>query len=346
MLTLILITILIALAFDFMNGMNDAANSIATVVSTRVLSPRGAVIWAAFFNFAAYFLFGLHVANTMGKGIVEPATVNEYMILASMVGALIWVTACTVLGMPISVSHSLIGGLIGAGLASGGADTLVLSSNGSFFSSKIFQVVIFIALAPIIGMVAGYILMVISYWVFKKWHLTRADRFFRFFQLISSASYSLGHGSNDAQKTMGVIALLLYSGRDISFVKHYLFPYDEFTVPFWVVITCYVVMGLGTLIGGWKVIKTLGVGLTHLRPQGGFCAETAGAITLFGTALAGIPVSTTHTITGSIMGVGITKRFSAVRWGVAGNIITAWVLTIPAAALMSGLTYLMISMFL
>jgi PiT family inorganic phosphate transporter len=343
MLTVILFAVFIAFLFDFYNGMNDAANSIATIVSTRVLTPFQAVLWAAFFNFAAYFLFELKVAGTMGKGIVHADTVNELMVLASVMGGLVWVALCTFYGMPISVSHSLIGGLIGSAVAKEGWSGVILESGGSFFQSKIFLIIIFIVLAPLLGMLIGYLLMVLTYWIFRRTTPMKADFIFRILQLVSSAAYSLGHGSNDAQKTMGVITILLFSVRDHEFVKQYLFPYDEFHVPPWVAISCYIVISLGTLIGGWRVVRTLGIRLTHLRPQGGFCAETGGALTLFGTAIAGIPVSTTHTITGGIMGVGMTRRLSAVKWGVAGNILMAWVLTIPASAIVAGITYYIIS---
>ncbi|OFY62276.1 MAG: inorganic phosphate transporter [Bacteroidetes bacterium RIFCSPLOWO2_02_FULL_36_8] len=326
MLTIVIITIILALAFDFLNGMNDAANSIATVVSTRVLRPNFAVAWAAFFNFAAVFIFGLHVANTIGKGIVEPHIVNEYMILSALVGGIIWVYFCTIYGLPISVSHSLIGGLIGAGIAKGGVQVLILSG--------ISKVILFIFLSPVFGVILGGIFMIVTQWIFRKWRPQAVDGLFKVGQLVSSAAYSLGHGSNDAQKTMGVIAILLYSTGYLG---------KDFYIPTWVIFSCYTVIGLGTLVGGKKVIKTLGVNLTHLKPVGGFCAEISSAFTLFGTALAGIPVSTTHSITGSIMGVGMVNRFSAVRWGVASNIMMAWVLTIPASGLMSWLVYTIIS---
>lgn len=347
MLTIVILAILIALLFDFYNGMNDAANSIATIVSTRVLSPRGAVLWAAFFNFAAYFFFGLHVANTMGKGIVQPDVVDEFMILASVVGALIWVAFCTHYGLPISVSHSLTFGFIGAGFAKAGFSALILGNSFTdFMGTKVFQIIIFIAFAPMIGMFVGYLIMVATFWIFRKWAPLRVDKFFRIFQLVSSSVYSLGHGSNDAQKTMGIIAVLLFSSREMPFVRDYLFHSNEFYVPAWVVFLCYITIAMGTLVGGWKVIKTLGIKLTHLKPQGGFSAETASALTLIGTAMTGIPVSTTHTTTGAILGVGMTKRFSAVKWGVARNIVLAWIFTIPAAAVMSAISYWIIRFLL
>ncbi|MDD2964520.1 MAG: inorganic phosphate transporter [Bacteroidales bacterium] len=328
MLTLVIIGIAIALVFDFLNGMNDAANSIATIVSTRVLSPFAAVAWAAFFNFAAYFLFGVHVANTIGKGIVNPAVVNEYFILSALIGAVVWVYVCTHFGLPISVSHALIGGMIGPALFVEGTEFIV--------ASGVWKVVVFIFLSPLLGLILGYLMMVLTMFLFRNTPPRKVDHVFRFMQLLSSAFFSLGHGSNDAQKTMGIIAVLLFSTGYLG---------SEFYVPEWVVISAYSAISLGTLLGGWKVIKTMGMGLTDLRPVGGFCAETAGALTLMGTALAGIPVSTTHTITGSIIGVGVTRRASAVRWGTATHIVMAWVLTIPAAMLVSGLLYLVTHTF-
>ena len=324
---LVIAIIIIALSFDFLNGMNDAANSIATVVSTKVLSPTAAVAWAAFWNFAAVFVFGVHVAKTIGKGIVEANVVNEYVILSALLGAIIWVYTCTHFGLPISVSHSLIGGLIGPALLIGGTKVLI--------SSGIIKVAIFIFLSPIIGFLLGYLIMIGTMWVFRKTKPRRVDGIFRVMQLVSSAIFSLGHGSNDAQKTVGIITILLFSTGYLT---------GEFHAPAWVIFASYTTIGLGTLAGGWKVIKTLGNSLTHLKPVQGFCAETAGAITVIGSTLGGIPVSTTHTITGSIMGVGSVKRLSAVRWGVAGNIILAWVLTIPACIIMSGGVYLIIKL--
>lgn len=322
MIELTIFIIFLALLFDFLNGMNDSANSIATVVSTRVLSPRNAVIWAAFFNFIAAFGFGVHVATSIGKGIVHTAIVNDWMILSALVGAIIWTHLCTKYGMPISVSHALIGGLVGSGIAKAGFDALV--------STGIIKVIIFIFLSPIIGFVLGLFLMIAVNWIFRRYSNQKVEKFFRIGQLVSSAAFSLGHGTNDAQKTMGIIAILLYSGGYLG---------ETFYVPFWVIIAAHSAIGLGTLAGGWRVIKTMGMKLTHLKPVGGFCAETAGAVVLMGTAMAGIPVSTTHTITGAIMGVGTTRRFSAVRWGVAGNIIVAWVLTIPVSALVGAVTF-------
>lgn len=329
MLTLIIIIILIALLFDFLNGMNDAANSIATVISTRVLPPVIAVVWAAFFNFVAVFIFGVKVATTIGKGIVEPSIINEYVILGALIGAIIWVYLCTHYGMPISVSHSLIGGLMGAAIVKAGTSSII--------SAGLTKVLIFIVLSPLIGIILSYFIMVGTMWIFRKTHPRRVDSVFRVLQLLSSAVFSIGHGSNDAQKTMGIITILLFSTGRLGPVFH---------VPAWVIFSCYISIALGTLAGGKNVIKTLGRSLTRLKPVQGFCAETAGAITVIGSTLGGIPVSTTHTITGSIMGVGLTKRVSAVRWGVATNIIIAWVFTIPVTMVVSGGIYFLISLFI
>jgi PiT family inorganic phosphate transporter len=329
MLSIVIMAISIALIFDFLNGMNDAANSIATVVSTKVLPPLLAVVWAAFFNFAAVFFFGVHVATTIGKGIVDPVVINEFIILAALIGAVVWVYICTHFGLPISVSHALIGGLIGPALMVGGKAALI--------SSGILKVTIFIVLSPIIGMLLGYLLMVLTMFLFRGRAPRKVDHLFRGLQLLSSAVFSIGHGTNDAQKTMGIISVLLFSTGRLG---------PEFHVPFWVIIASYSAISLGTLAGGWKVIKTLGHNLTDLKPVHGFCAETAGAITIIGSSLGGIPVSTTHTITGSVMGVGMTRRLTAVRWGIAGNIALAWVLTIPGTMGISAGVYWVISLFL
>jgi len=329
MTTFIILIIVVALAFDFLNGMNDAANSIATVVSTKVLSPVAGVIWAAFWNFAAVFIFGVHVAKTIGKGIVDPNIINEYVVFSALMGAIVWVYTCTHLGLPISVSHSLIGGLIGPALLIAGPDALIYKG--------IIKVVIFIFLSPIVGMILGYLIMIGTMWLFKRKSPRKVDGVFRVMQLVSSAVFSLGHGSNDAQKTIGIITILLYSTGNLT---------GEFHAPAWVIFASYTTIGLGTMAGGWKVIKTLGTSLTHLKPVQGFCAETAGALTVIGSTFGGIPVSTTHTITGSIMGVGSVQRLSAVRWGVAGNIILAWVLTIPASILVSGGIYWLIQLII
>jgi PiT family inorganic phosphate transporter len=318
MLILVIFIIVLALAFDFLNGMNDAANSIATVVSTRVLSPRMAVLWAAFFNFAAAFLFGVHVAATIGKGVVTPDQIDALVLLATLVSAISWTWLCTHLGLPISVSHSLVGGLVGAGLAKGGWDALVLGG--------VLKIGAFIVLAPLIGLALGYLSMVAVYWMFRRASPRKIDRWFRRLQLISAALYSLGHGSNDAQKTMGIIAILLFSTGYLG---------TEFYVPTWVVLACYAAISLGTLAGGWRVIETLGMRITKLKPVHGFCAETAAATSILLSTAGGIPVSTTHTITGAIIGVGATTKLSAVRWGLAYRILWAWLLTIPGTALVA-----------
>lgn len=329
---IIIVTIIIALAYDFLNGMNDAANSIATIVATRVLSPGLAVIWAAFFNFAAIWIFGQEVSSTMSKGVIDQGIVDgdNYFIFCALTGAMLWVWICTNYGLPISVSHALIGGLIGPAIMKGGADTLIWFTEDGKGLGLIF---LFIFLAPIIGMFVAYVLQIITLWLFRKSRPNRVDFLFRILQLSSSAAFSLGHGGNDAQKTAGVIILLLASAG--------LADIDQ--PPMWVFYMCYSVISLGTMLGGWKVIRTMGHNLTPLRPMGGFCAETAGAITLFATGSMGIPASTTHTITGAIMGVGASRRASAVRWQVVYRIIGAWVFTIPATTMLSSLIYLLVS---
>src|SRR3990170_9129823 len=324
-LALVVFIILVALAFDFSNGFHDAANSIATVVSTRVLTPLQAVAWAAFFNFVAAFGFGVSVARTIGKGIIHPEIVDSWVILAALVGAIAWNIITWYGGIPSSSSHALIGGLAGAGIAKAGV--------GSLVPAGLVKTGVFIVLSPLLGLVVGFSLMVGVMWLFLRSSPSRVDRLFRRLQLVSAAAYSLGHGTNDAQKTMGIIAILLFSSGYLG---------GEFYVPFWVVLAAHAAIGLGTLCGGWRIVKTMGMRLTTLRPVGGFCAETAGALMLIGTAVGGIPVSTTHTITGSIVGVGATQRISAVRWGLAGRIIWAWILTIPLSALLAGATWLIL----
>jgi PiT family inorganic phosphate transporter len=316
------IIILLALVFDFYNGMNDAANSIATVVSTRVLSPGQAVIWAALFNFAAAFIFGVSVANTIGKGIVDVAIVDNQVIFSGLIGAIILSATATHFGMPISVSHSIIGGYGGAGIAKAGFGAIVVSGYT--------KVVIFIFLAPIMGFVIALIFSVITLWIVRNKSPFKVDKYFRKLQLLSAALYSLSHGSNDAQKTIGIIAVVLFTNG---------LSGNTFHIPFYVIMMSYTVISLGTLVGGWKVIKTLGMRVTKLNPFGGFSAEAASGITISLASIWGIPVSTTHTITGSIIGVGTIKGFSAVRWGVAKNILWAWVLTIPLSAMFAMLTY-------
>jgi PiT family inorganic phosphate transporter len=315
--------IAIALAFDFINGLHDAANSIATVVSTRVLSPQMAVAWAAFFNFIAFLFFGLHVAETIGKGIVAPAIADPAVIFGALAGAIAWNVLTWMLGIPSSSSHALVGGLIGAGVAKGGFSVIV--------SSGVIKTGIAIFASPLIGMAVAVVLIVITSWLFKPVAANSADRLFRRLQLVSAAAYSLGHGANDAQKTMGIIAVLLFSTG---------YLHGEFYVPFWVVLSAQAAMALGTLMGGWRIVHTMGSKITRLTPHQGFCAETAGSIMLFSATSLGVPVSTTHTITGCIMGVGAARRASAVRWGVAGNILVAWLLTVPASAGVAALVYI------
>ena len=322
---LVALIIAVALVFDFINGFHDAANSIATVVSTRVLTPMQAVAWAAFFNFVAAFGFGVQVARTVGKGVVQSTVVDQWVILGALTGAIAWNLITWYYGIPSSSSHALIGGFAGAALAKAGW--------GALIPSGLLKIAVFIVLAPVIGMVLGFALMVATLWIFRRVRPSRVDKLFRRIQLISAAFYSLGHGTNDAQKTMGIIAILLFSSG-------YLGP--EFYVPFWVVLAAHAAMALGTMAGGWRIVKTMGMKLTKLRPVGGCCAETAGAVMLIGTAVGGIPVSTTHTITGSIMGVGAVQRFSAVRWGLAGHIVWAWILTIPLAGTLAALTWLLL----
>lgn len=315
--------ILVALVFDYINGFHDSANSISTIVSTRVLTPRKAVLWAAFFNFAAAFLFGVHVAKTIGTGIIHPDIIEDHLILSALGGAIIWNILTWYFGLPSSSSHALIGGLIGVGLVKGGTDVLVFSG--------IFKTALFIILAPTIGLGLGLFMMVSVLNLSRNSNVARANKLFRKLQLLSAACYSLGHGMNDAQKTMGIIAMVLFSRGLMG---------PTFHIPFWIVLLCHAVIALGTMAGGWRIVKTMGTKITKLQPMGGFCAETAAAISIIGASYAGIPVSTTHTITGAIMGVGATKRLTAVRWGVAGNIIWAWILTIPVSALLSAVIFL------
>jgi inorganic phosphate transporter, PiT family len=314
--------IAIALAFDVLNGLHDAANSIATVVSTRVLTPQLAVAWAAFFNFVAFMFFGLHVAETIGKGIVDPAIIDPVVVFGALAGAIVWNVITWVAGIPSSSSHALVGGLIGAGVAKGGPGVIV--------SSGVIKTGIAIFASPLIGMVVAILLMVLTSWLFQPVAANLADRAFRRLQLVSAAAYSLGHGANDAQKTMGIIAVLLFSTG---------YLHGQFYVPFWVVLAAQFAMAIGTLIGGWRIVHTLGSKITRLTPHQGFCAEAAGSIMLFGATSIGVPVSTTHTITGCIMGVGASRRLSAVRWGVAGNIMVAWILTLPASAFLAAIIY-------
>ncbi|MFL6193541.1 MAG: inorganic phosphate transporter [Thermoanaerobaculia bacterium] len=325
---LVVFIILVALTFDFLNGFHDAANSIATVVSTRVLSPQKAVAWAAFFNFVAAFALGTHVAKTIGKGMIDLKVVSQDVILAGLLGAIVWNLVTWYFGLPVSSSHALIGGYAGAAVAKAGFGALV--------PSGWTKTLLFIVLAPMIGLIVAFLLMVLVTWIVRHWRPSRVDRRFRGLQLLSAAAYSLGHGGNDAQKTMGIITgLLLASG--------YL---TKFEVPLWVILLSHAAIALGTLFGGWRIVRTMGSKITKLQPIGGFCAETAGAITLIGATLGGIPVSTTHTITGAIIGVGSTRRLSAVKWGVAGRIVWAWVLTIPISAAVAAAAYYIVAAIL
>jgi PiT family inorganic phosphate transporter len=318
----------VALLFDFMNGLHDAANSIATVVSTRVLKPGTAVVWAAFFNFIAFAVFGLHVAQTIGTGIVEAGVIDAHVIFGALTGAIVWNVVTWRLGLPSSSSHALIGGLVGAGVAKAGVNAVVFSGLGKTAAG--------IVLSPLIGFVLAQLLVVGVQWVSLRSTPFAVDRRFRVLQLGSAALYSLGHGGNDAQKTMGIIAVLLYSQGMLGATFH---------VPFWVVITCQLAMALGTLMGGWRIVHTMGSRITHLKPIQGFCAETGGALTLFLATGLGVPVSTTHTITGAIVGVGAARRVAAVRWHVAQRIVVAWVVTLPAAALLGAAVYALSSAF-
>ena len=315
--------VVLALAFDFMNGFHDAANSIATVVSTGVLKPYQAVVWAAFFNFAAIFIFELKVAATIGKGIVDPTVVDHTVIFGALVGAIIWTLSTWYYGIPSSSSHALIGGLVGATLAKAGT--------GSLLASGLLRTAAFILVSPMLGFLLGALLMLLVSWVFFRSTPRLMDRWFRRLQLVSSGLYSLGHGSNDAQKTMGIIWLLLIAAGHVSAT--------DSTPPTWVIVSCYAAIAAGTLFGGWRIVKTMGQKITKLKPVGGFCAETGGAMTLFLASGFGIPVSTTHTITGAIVGVGASQKVSAVRWGMAGSIVWAWILTIPASAAVSALAW-------
>ncbi len=318
---LIVFIVLVALTFDFLNGFHDAANSIATVVSTRVLAPQKAVLWAAFFNFIAAFVLGTHVAKTIGKGMIDLSVVSHDVVLAGLLGAIAWNLFTWYYGLPVSSSHALIGGYAGAAVAKAGFAAILLSGWT--------KTLIFIVLAPTIGALLGFSLMVSVTWLFRRWHPFRLDRLFRKLQLLSAGLYSLGHGGNDAQKTMGIITGVLVASGHLK----------KFEVPLWVVLISHAAIAFGTMFGGWRIVKTMGTKITKLQPFGGFCAETSGAITLVAATLGGIPVSTTHTITGAIVGVGATRRLSAVRWGMAERIVWAWVLTIPLSALVAAASY-------
>ncbi len=315
--------VILALAFDFMNGFHDAANSIATVVSTGVLKPAQAVLFAAFFNFIAIFIFKLSVAATVGKGIVEPGIVDTHVVFGALTGAITWNVITWYYGIPSSSSHALIGGISGAVIAKAGTSALV--------ASGILKTVAFIFVSPLLGFTLGSLMMVAVAWIFRSFRPSRVDKWFRRLQLVSAGAYSLGHGGNDAQKTIGIIWMLLMATGYATV--------EDKSPPSWVIVSCYVAIGLGTMFGGWRIVKTMGQKITKLKPVGGFCAETGGAMTLFLATGLGIPVSTTHTITGAIVGVGSTQRASAVRWGVAGGIVWAWILTIPASAFVAGVAY-------
>ena len=315
--------VIMAIAFDFMNGFHDAANSIATVVSTGVLRPGQAVLFAAFFNFVAIFIFHLSVAATVGKGIVEPGIVDTHVVFGALLGAISWNFLTWYYGIPSSSSHALIGGIVGAAVAKAGT--------GSLLSAGILKTVAFIFISPLLGFLLGSLMMVLVAWLFRRVRPLKADKWFRRLQLLSAGAYSLGHGGNDAQKTIGIIwMLLIATGYSTA---------AEQSPPIWVIVCCYTAIGAGTMFGGWRIVKTMGQKITKLKPVGGFCAETGGAMTLFLATILGIPVSTTHTITGAIVGVGSVQRASAVRWGVAGNIVWAWVLTIPASAIVAAAAY-------
>ncbi len=322
--TVLVMLIGVALLFDFLNGLHDAANSIATIVSTRVLAPHYAVVWAAFFNFIAFLFFGLHVAQTVGTGIIDAGIIDAQVIFGALMGAIVWNLVTWGLGIPSSSSHALIGGLIGAGTAKAGSAAVVLAGVAKTAGA--------IVLSPMMGLFLAMLIVLAIAWIFARFTPSAVDGIFRKLQLVSAALYSLGHGGNDAQKTMGIITVLLYSQGILT---------GEFHVPLWVVLACQAAMALGTMLGGWRIVHTMGSKITRLTPVQGFCAETAGAITLFGATALGVPVSTTHTITGAIVGVGASRRLSAVRWNIAGRIVVAWVVTLPASALIAAMVYWM-----
>ncbi len=325
-LSAVIVLVLLALVFDFMNGFHDAANSIATIVSTGVLKPGQAVAFAAFFNVAAIFVFHLSVAATVGKGIVLPGLVDTYVVFGALFGAIFWNWVTWYYGIPSSSSHALIGGIVGATMAKAGPGALVMKG--------VLKTLVFIVVSPVLGFLLGSLILVLVAWLFRRTRPAKVDKWFRRLQLVSAGAYSLGHGGNDSQKTIGIIwMLLIATGYQQA---------GAASPPVWVIVACYLTIGLGTLMGGWRIVKTMGMKITKLKPVGGFCAETGGAITLFLATGLGIPVSTTHTITGSIVGVGSVERASAVRWGVAGNIVWAWVLTIPATALVAAVVYTLV----
>lgn len=326
---IVIITIVVALIFDFGNGINDAANAVSTVIATRVMSLRQAVLMSAFGNFVGAFIFGVAVATTIGKGIIMPSAVNPYVILAGLIGAIFWVYLTTYLGLPVSASHSLIGGFVGSAIAAAGLNVIIFSG--------VIKVVLFIFIAPMLGIICGFLLQLAVLHLFRKSNPLKVNSYFSGLQKLSALTYSISHGTNDAQKTMGVISILLFSAGLLG---------KEFYVPFWVILMSHAAIALGTLAGGWKVIKTMGMRITKLRPVNGFCAEASGASVVIGSTIFGIPVSTTHVISGSIMGVGALKRVSAVRWSIARTMVWAWVFTIPISALIGGLSYWTLSLFL
>ncbi len=336
---LVIFIIIIALVFDYVNGFHDAANSIATVVATRVLSPGVAVAWAAFFNFIAFVVFGTAVAKTIGGDMVNITAIAEdyrlYVLLAGLLGAIVWNLITWYLGLPTSSSHALVGGYAGGAIAAYIGGNGFVGVSNVLIASGWIKTLSFIVLSPLIGMSLGFVMMVLVYWIFQRMNIAKIDKGFRVGQLFSAAAFSLGHGGNDAQKTMGIITIVLVSGGFLQMTPAGKLP----EIPFWVVLAAHAAIGLGTLSGGWRIVKTMGTKIVKLQPVGGFCAETAGALTLFGATYFGIPVSTTHTITGAIVGVGSARRFSAVKWGVAGRIVWAWILTIPMAALIAAISY-------
>jgi inorganic phosphate transporter, PiT family len=319
---LLILIIIVALCFDFINGFHDAANSVATIVSTRVLSPRLAVLWAAFFNFVALFIFSVHVAQTIGKGIVDPKVMDVAVIFSGLMGAIIWDLLTWWWGLPTSSSHALIGGFVGPAIAKAGFGSLIVSG--------LTKVIAFIFISPLMGLCLGYVIMKLINWICYDTAPSKVSKYFRRLQFVSAGFYSLGHGGNDAQKTMGIIAILLFSTGHLG---------NKFYVPIWVIVLCHLAMALGTMFGGWRIVKTMGMKITKLQPVGGFAAEAAAACTLFSATFAGIPISTTHTITGAIVGVGAVKRLSSVRWGIASRIVWAWIFTIPASALVAAAIY-------
>lgn len=316
-----ILLVVVALLFDFMNGFHDAANSIALMVSTRLLTPQAAVIWAAFFNFIAFLVFGTAVAKMVGKGIIDPSVINNTLIFGALCGAIIWNVITWWFGIPSSSSHALVGGLVGAGMAKAGTSAIV--------AEGLIKTSLAIILSPLFGMLLALLLMIAVLWIFEKSAPYKTERRFNKMQFVSSSLYSLGHGGNDAQKTMGIITALLFANGYQS----------DFEIHGWVILSCQFAMGLGTLFGGWRIVRTMGMGITRIRPSGGFCAQTSGAIALFLATSLGIPVSTTHTITGAIIGVGLSRRVSAIRWGLASRIVWAWIITIPSAALIAALFY-------